>query len=196
MEQKKYQIYEGTDVFTYNGEEMFQVKDFWKYHYSTLVNSVGVISEFLVGRALGVVYAANTIYWTAYDISYKDIRIEVKGTAYAHTWNKKNVSKTRVFSIAPTHNAYWDDPKNKDEEWSRQSDIFVFCLNNNKDLDNIDPLCIDDWIFYVVPTSKIDEYASKRQKTISLNVVKKLADRGVEYRELKQEIDRVIEMLK
>ena len=123
MNNKEYQIYEGTDAFKYNGEELFQVKDFWKYHYSTLVNSIGVISEFLVGRALGIIYATNTIYWAAYDIAYRNMRIEVKGTAYAHTWNKQNVSKTRTFGIAPTHNAYWNDPKNTEEEWARQSDI-------------------------------------------------------------------------
>ena len=195
MDKKEYHLYDDIDSFTYNGEQLFQVKDFWKYHYSALVNSSGTISEFIVGRALGVEYAINNIYWAAYDIFYRDKRIEVKSTAYAHTWNNNDVSKIRTFSIAPTRNSYWNAPKSPGEEWSRQSEVYVFCLNTNKDLDNINPLCIDDWLFYVVPTSKIDAYASPKQKTISLNVVKRLAGDAVEYMDLKAEVDRVIDLL-
>ncbi len=188
-----YKSYYEDDQFEFDGREMFSVLDFWRYQYSNIGALGGELAEFFVARALGINKAENLDYWTAYDISYRYKRIEVKSTQYVHAWNKTRVSEQRSFSIEPTRNAYWSYQKGNQKEYERQNDLYVFCLNQNKDITKNDPLCIDDWVFYIVPTYKINEYANERQKTISLNVVKRLSSMEVKFGELKDDIDQIID---
>jgi hypothetical protein len=81
------------------------------------------------------------------------------------------------------------------KKMSRQSEVYVFCLNSNMDIQNNDPLNIDDWIFYVVPTFEINIYCkdNPNQKTISLNIVRRLTENGVSFDNLKKAVDVAIE---
>ena len=194
-----YHAYAPEEMFLFKGEEQFSVLDFWRYAYSQLVGLGDTIAEFLVAKALGIEKAENVNYWTAYDMAYRNKRIEVKATWYVHPWNT-HISKVRTFSIEPTNNSYWEISKvgvNGGKILSRQSEVYVFCLNSNMDIQNNDPLRVDDWIFYVVPTFKINNYCSSygnpNQKKIALNVVKRLAKCGVSFDELKDVVNAAIE---
>ena len=63
------------------------------------------------------------------------------------------------------------------------------------DVEHSNPLSVDDWMFYVVPTFEINNYCkdNPEQKKISLNVVKRLANGGVSFDELKDAIDAAID---
>lgn len=187
----------GNERFTFDGKEVFSVLDFWQYRYGYLAGQSPEIAEFLVAKALGVEMAENVAYWTAYDMSYRGLRIEVKTTEYVHPWNKKSVSHVRTFSIAPSNNRYWG--RDEEREVSRQNDLYIFCLNTNKEVQNPRPLILDDWEFFVVETAVINRYAEKKnnpnQKKISLGVVSRLAQNVVKWDGLKQEIDRIIDCL-
>lgn len=194
----EYRSYNENDYFSYQEKPVFSVLDFWKYHYSHLVGEEGVIGEFLVAKALGIEKAENVLYWSAYDMSYRGMRIEVKATAYVHPWNKTKVSQVRTFSIAPSKNAYWEGNNHQAcEEFSRQSDVYVFCLNTNQNIGDANPLKVDDWEFYIIPTSKINEYTRQiknpNQKKISLSVVKRLSGEAVRFSEIKGCIDSLVE---
>lgn len=97
-----YEPYKPDEMFRFRGENIFSVEDFWQYAYSQLDGVAETIAEFLVAKALGVEKAENVNYWTAYDMAYRNKRIEVKATSYVHPWNKE-ISKIRTFSIAPTN---------------------------------------------------------------------------------------------
>ncbi|MBR4235892.1 MAG: hypothetical protein IKR85_07505 [Clostridia bacterium] len=199
-EHTKYYAYTEADAFTFNGVKEFSVLDYWRYTFCQLKNQQDTIAEYLVARALGISKAENVNSWTGYDISYKSKRIEVKSTAYVHTWNKKKVSKVRTFSIAPSNNYYWFGRLDRNgKELARQNELYVFCLNSNKDISNADPLVVDDWDFYVVPTFRIDALCEKRgnpdQKTISLNIVRKIAFRAVKWNKLSAAIQDTIELI-
>jgi len=193
-----YYAYSENEKFHFRDKEIFSVLDFWRYQYCQLSNLSEYIAEYLVARALGVSKAENLDSWTAYDLSYCNKRIEVKSTEYVHTWNKTKVSNVRTFSIAPTRNQYWGNDTFQDSdqcEFSRQSEVYVFCLNSNKDISKHDPLNLDTMEFYVVPTFLIDKYAKENgtpnQKTISLNVVKSFAEKA-DYSELRNAVDEAI----
>ena len=130
-------------------------------------------------------------------MAYRNKRIEVKATQYVHPWNTR-ISKVRTFSIEPSNDQYWDnaDFASGERKLSRQSEIYVFCLNSNTSIENCDPLRLDDWIFYVVPTFTINSYCQNNpnQKKISLNVVKRLAGEGVSFDRLREAVDRAIDM--
>ena len=194
-----YYSYLPEEMFRHKGNELFSVLDFWQYAYSQLGGLGDTIAEFLVAKALGIEKAENVNYWTAYDMAYRNKRIEVKATRYVHPWNTR-ISKVRTFSIEPTNNSYWGNSKDGvdgDKSLSRQSEVYVFCLNSNMDIQDNDPLRIDDWVFYVVPTFEINNYCSRygnpNQKKIALNVVKRLAKCGVSFDELRDAVNAAIE---
>ncbi len=100
-----YEPYAPDEMFRFRGKDLFSVEDFWQYAYSQLDGMAETIAEFLVAKALGIKKAENVNYWTAYDMAYRNKRIEVKATSYVHPWNKE-ISPIRTFSIAPTNNSY------------------------------------------------------------------------------------------
>lgn len=193
IQNTQYHAYTEDEMFHLHGSEIFSVLDFWRYKYSQLSGMAGEIAEFLVARALGISKAENSDYWTAYDMSYRNKRIEVKATQYVHPWNRKRISTVRSFSIEPSHNSYWGTGAGS----SRQSDVYVFCLDTNKDISHVDPLDLDAWEFYVIPTFRIDHYAQKNgnpnQKKITLSVVRRLCTMPNSYDDLKQSIDSAIQ---
>lgn len=192
-----YHSYSPDETFMHKGKALFSVLDFWRYAYSQLEGLSDTLAEFLVARALGIEKAENVNYWTAYDMAYRNKRIEVKSTRYVHPWNTR-ISKIRTFSIEPTNSDYWGSSKigiNNGKRLSRQSEIYVFCLNSNMDIENNNPLKVDDWVFFVVPTFEINNCCedNPEQKKISLNVVKRLAKGGVAFDALKSSVDAAIE---
>ncbi len=198
IENTEYSVLNEEDHFKVNGENRFSVLDVWKYAYSQL--SDDIIAEFLIAKALGLEKSENNSYWTAYDMSYRKKRIEVKATVYVHPWNKEKVSQVRTFSIAPSKNSYWLDvpTPNVNQDLERQSEVYVFCLNANQDIKQHDILNIDHWEFYVVPTYVINSYAEQsgnpNQKKISLGVVKSLANGSVSFDGIKDAVDKAIDM--
>lgn len=204
LETKKltdYHMYTSQEQFEFKGEGIFSVQEFWEFTYSYLEGQIAYIAEFLVAKALGITKAQNVKYWTAYDIAYRNKRIEIKSTSYVHSWNTKKVSNTRIFSIRPSSSKYWSRTFAEQEAdiLERQSDIYIFCLNTNKEIGNEKSLLIDDWDFYVVPTKKINAYCNKynnpNQKTLSLHQVIKLSDGCIKFDQLKVKIDEVIDFM-
>ena len=195
-----YHAYSEDDIFTLNGEPMFNVLDFWRFVYSQLGNQHQVIAEYLVNKALGIDKAENVSSWTGYDLSYRSKRVEVKSTSYVHPWNKKRVSQTRQFSIAPSSNYYWYGRLDGNgDKLARQNELYIFCLNTNQDIENANPLVIDHWEFYVIPTYIInlrcERLNNKNQKTISLNVVQRLAKKPVGWTDLREAVDKAIDLI-
>ena len=129
----------------------FDIADFWKFQYSNIYSLHGEIAEFVIARALGIEDAQNSEYWTLWDITYNNIKIEVKATAYFHLWNTNgNISSQRIFSIAKADGSY-DSQIAGNNELKRQNDIYVFCLVNGETKETSYPLNLDNWEFYVVP---------------------------------------------
>jgi len=190
-----YISYKPDDSFLFNDKEVCTVLDFWSFSYGNLAGQSPVIAEFLVAKALGKEKPENVTYWTAYDMEYRGKRIEVKSTEYVHSWNKRNVSETRTFSIAPSNIGYWNNTSETALE--RQNDIYVFCVNVNREVGNPQPLKLDFWEFYVISTKDINKYAEKNgnpsQKKITLGTVKKLAGAPADFDGLKKEIDSIID---
>ena len=128
--------------------------------------------------------------WTLWDITYKNTRIEIKSTSYYHSWrNDGKVSQQRTFGITMSHTVYQDNTS----ELERQNDVYVFCLNTGDTKEESNPIVLDNWRFYVVPTTTINRLCGKN-KTISLGRLKQLTGKpnGIGYGELKDAIDSAI----
>jgi len=156
----------------------YLLQDFWAWHSSDLLNNTlrGSYCEFIVSAALGVDLSGTNDDWEAYDVLFpyhwtdglvgRDvIKIEVKSSAYLQAWEQSKLS-TIQFSIRPTK--AWTPQTGYSDETRRQSDVYVFCLYTETDRAKADPLSLDGWDFYVLPTSRLNAICGSQQ-TISLS---------------------------
>ena len=110
------------------------------------------------------------------------------------TFNQEGkVSKQRVFGITKANGSY-DPIKSGNSEFCRQNDIYVFCLNTGDTRESSNPLNLNNWEFYVVPTAVINEKCGDN-KTISLGKIKRLGFSAKRYDEIRAEIDRMIDAM-
>lgn len=184
----------GKTPFTSSGKELgFTMSDFWEYQYTNIWDMQEYIAEFLVGKALRIDHPMNTDGWTLYDLEYRGKRIEVKETSYYHSWQEKwyegRVSPVRTFDIHKSYSSYKDNTS----ELKRNNDIYVFCLNTGVDRETSNPLCMENWEFYVVPTSVINAEC-KDQKSVSLGRIRQFA-KACRFEELREVIDETIEKI-
>jgi len=186
----------GNECLTDNGQNTnYNLLDFWRWSVSDLLSNAtrGRFAEFIVGTAIGINSENLRDEWDAYDLITDDgIKIEVKSASYIQSWDQKRFS-TISFSIKPTK--YWDAETNiyRDEP-KRHADVYVFCLLKHKDKNTIDPLKMEQWDFYVLPTYRLDNY-QRSQSSITINSLEKLTN-PKKYSELKDEITKAYEKQK
>jgi hypothetical protein len=181
----------GNEQFHLDGNPLgFDVLSFWQWSVSDLVSNVtrGRLAEFLVARALGVPTDVRD-EWQAYDLKMPSgLKIEVKSAAYLQSWNQKKLSDIR-FGVKKTRE--WNAETNtQSSEIKRQADIYVFALLHHKDKSTLDPLNVDQWVFYVLPTVILDEIEHS-QRSITLKSLQKLTP-PVKYTDLKLAVDFLI----
>lgn len=180
----------GGEAFVSRGENLsIRLSEFWSWARSDLVNNVarGVLAEFLVAHALDIVDEPRT-EWDAKDLVTKDgTTIEVKSSAYVQSWKQKKHSKV-TFKIAPKKRA-WDATTDKmTYDQKRYCDVYVFCLLDRKN-DDIDPMNMDHWVFYVVSSHEINECLGDK-KSVSLSTLEKLPSaKPISYDDLKQAVE-------
>ena len=179
----------GEEPFSFENKETgMSIRDFWKWHFSDIYDLQEKIAEFIVAKALGRTKPDNAGSWTLFDIAYEGKRIEVKETSYYHSWqtDEEHKSEQRTFKINKAYSVYGDNTS----ELARQNDIYVFCLNTGDTKASSNPLQLEHWEFYVIPTAVIDRECGDG-KTISLSRVRKMTEK-VDYMHLKEKIDKTI----
>lgn len=131
--------------------------DFWRWSASDLVSNAtrGILAEYIVAQALGLATGVRA-EWDAYDlVTSAGLKVEVKSSAYLQSWFHKKLSVIG-FGIRPKF--AWDSDTNELEtERRRQAGVYVFCVLAHKNKATVDPLDLDQWVFYVVPSAVLDE---------------------------------------
>jgi hypothetical protein len=151
----------------------FKLLEFWQWYASDLASNAlrGVLAEFLVANALGVARGTR-IEWDAYDLQTDyGATVEVKSAAYLQSWSQSKMSDI-VFGIQPRIG--WNASTNTyGVERKRQADVYVFALLKHQDKATLDPLNLDQWEFWVVPTSLLDNVLPT-QKALRLATLRQL----------------------
>ena len=178
----------GEEALTNNGfKTPYNLLDFWRWSVSDILSNAtrGRLAEFIVGTAMNINNEIVRKEWDAYDLKTKDgIKIEVKSSSYIQTWSQKKFSNI-IFSIKSSRAL---EGETQLGEPKRQADVYVFCLLKHKVQETIDPLKLEQWEFYVLPTYKIDNY--KRSKSsITINSLNKLTNPTL-YDDLKTAIEK------
>ena len=167
----------------------FSLLDFWKWSVSDLMSNAtrGRLAEFIVGTSVGLNPENLRDEWDAYDItSDNGIKIEVKSASYIQSWSQREFSKIS-FSIKKAK--FWDADNGMSRgEAKRHAEVYVFCLLKHKNQETIDPLKLEQWEFYVLPTYKLDNY-ERSQFSITINSLRKLTE-PIEYVLLKDKIEK------
>lgn len=175
---------EPKEPFTSQGEILpFTITDFWQWNQSQLLenNLRGVLAEFIVRMALGIQDDGRK-EWAAYDLETPEgLRIEVKSSAYLQNWEQHAPSKI-IFNISES--TAWDYAEEKrSNERKRHNDCYVFCVFTETDRSKANPLNMEQWDFYLLPTRVLDEKCPG-QKKVSLSVLQKLGAVRCGYGEL------------
>lgn len=147
--------------------------EFWQWSSSDLSNNAlrGVLAEYLVALAVGAAQGVRA-GWGAFDLTTPSgIRVEVKSSSRWHSWFQKLPSIVQ-FGIQPTR--AWDPETNElAAEAKRQADVYVFAVLGCEDKRHLDPLNCDQWSFYVLPATTLNE-RFRVQKMLTLRAIEAL----------------------
>ena len=199
----KHKVMDGSEPFEFRGAPLpSSVKDFWAWSMSRLIadGPRGDLAEFIVNTALGMDMTEPKRGWGECDIVYphggKPVRIEVKCSTLLQAWERPSPPKP-VFSIAKTLNCDIEDTGDgyryigrDGSPPKRRSDIYVFCLFAEEDRSRANPMVLDHWRFYVVPTAAIDEQLGDQRK-ISLLGLSRIGAIECSYDEIRPTVDRI-----
>jgi hypothetical protein len=154
--------------YSSSGDSNVRLLDFWQWVASDLLSNAtrGKLAEFLVATDLGIADHVRS-EWDPYDLTAPDgTRLEIKTSAYLQSWHQDKYS-TISFDIKPS--IKWNPMTNKFEgEPARQSDFYIFCLLHHKDKQTVNPLDLDQWTFYILPTETLNQTLPE-QKRITMN---------------------------
>lgn len=190
----------GDELFEFHQTSQGQaVKDFWAWALSRLImdGPRGDLAEYIVRMALGEDLETPKRGWGECDIKDCDgFRIEVKCSSLLQEWERDTPS-TPTFSIAETMSCDIEEiggiyhyVGRQDEEIERRSDAYVFCLFacDNREIAN--PLNLDQWEFWVVPTDLLNQKLGKR-KSVTPATLKKLGIEMIKYDKLAEAVGAV-----
>lgn len=180
----------GNEHFLYNGVPINRLLlDFWSWQASELLSNTlrGALAEYIVATALDIDSNDSRINWYEYDLLYRSTRIEVKSAAFLQSWKREGFSRISfsIYPARPVTASIWDD-----DDISRHSDVYVFCLFKSKDREAANPMMLEQWDFFVVKTSDIDKSLGN-QRSATVSTIKSLPHIQCSYEDLRLSVDLV-----
>ena len=189
----------GDELFTFYGMPINKsFLDFAMWYVSDILNSGnrGAMMEYVVACALDIEFDEARTDNQSWDLKYRETYIEIKSSAYLQAWNQTSPANIS-FSIRPTKEKNeWDKIENESEEHQlkRHSALYVFCLYKYRDKQTANPMILDHWEFYIVPTKTLDENFGN-QKSITLKKLQSLNPIKCEYDGIKDAVDYLIDSI-
>jgi hypothetical protein len=147
------------------------ILDFWQWAFSDLqMNDIrGIFAEWLVAKLLDIPLDVRDS-WQEWDLTTREgVKIEVKTSAYLQAWAQKRPS-TLKFSGLKGRKLNGED-NSYAAEATYNADLYVFCVQVEKDPLKWDALDLDQWQFYMLRRA---ELAELDQKTLSLGPLAKM----------------------
>lgn len=182
----------GEAPFLLDGKRLpLHLLDFWAWAHSDILTNTerGVLAEFLVAVALGLDLRVPREEWAAFDLTYRTIGIEVKSASYHQQWSQRKVS-TIQFGVSPR---YADVSTHVDGgERKRRAGLYVLCLLAEQERGRLNPLDLDQWRFWVVPTSFFDRRTRSQHSITLASLLREVGD-ALRFDEIKERVDRLID---
>lgn len=153
----------------------------------------GLFAEWLVGEALGVIdEAAPRREWDAYDLLYRETKIEIKASGRSQSWSQERQSTIR-FGIEQRSSSWTaaSDEWIPHDEPMRFADVYVFCLHQPVPATNenvADPAC---WMFWVIATETLDRELGS-QKSVGIRPLNRFAS-PIAWSDIRKEVDAYVD---
>lgn len=183
----------GDNAFICQGHEIgVTLLDFWAWAFSDIHNNTtrGIIAEFIVAMALQMDKHIPRDAWSKYDLEYRSIGIEVKSASYNQRWYQ---AKHSSISYAIPKTLGWDAEINKqDQEARRQADVYILSLLAEKDRSKVDPLDLEQWRFWVLPTQFFND-RKRSQHSITMGSLLREVGNPIRFTEIKHDVDTIID---
>ena len=182
----KLNLKSGTEQFSKpGGTAGFDVLEFWRWSASDLVLNTtrGALAEFIVAKALDLDVSRPREGWATWDLSWPispdtTLAIEVKSSAYLQSWGQKDYSVIQF--VVPKRRGYDAVENELESSASRHAHVYVLALLAHKDKATLDPLNLEQWRFYVLPTTKLDD-RTRSQHSITLKSLEGLAGDSIGF---------------
>ena len=168
----------------------FTLLQFWQWSASdVIINTTrGRLAEFIVAQALGVADGTRN-EWEAFDLTTSSgMSIEIKSCAYLQSWKQNklspivfNVPKTRTWNSTATAMSLTSE---------RQAKLYIFAILVHQDKGTVNPLDLDQWHFYLLPTRVLNE-RTRSQHSITLKSLADLCNprTPVRYQDLRSAVE-------
>jgi hypothetical protein len=165
----------------------FTLLQFWQWSASDVVSNAtrGRLAEFIVAQALGVASGIRN-EWDAFDLeTMSGLPIEIKSCAYLQSW-KQNRLSTMVFGVPKTRK--WESSTNvRSQDCVRQAKLYIFAVLYHLDKATLNPLDLDQWHFYLLPTKILNE-RTRSQHSITLKSLEALSN-PTRYQNLRSAVE-------
>lgn len=157
------------------------VLHFWRWAFSDLRanNLRGIFAEWLVAQLLELNQPVRDP-WAAWDlITPEGVSIEIKASAYLQTWSDGRPS---LISFSGLKGQTWTLQAGYSGLATYNADLYVFCVQIEKDTDKWNVLDLEQWRFYVLPKEAL---VQRNYRTITLGALASLTQEltVVEFRE-------------
>jgi hypothetical protein len=170
----------GAEAFVAGGRPIGKtLSDFWGWSTSDLVDNTarGGLAEFIVASGLGISTEDVRDAWASWDLTTPDnVKVEVKSAAYLQSWWQKGLSK--ISFLTPKTLAWDPDTGTFATLAQRQAGVYVFALLKHTEKKTLNPLDLDQWEFYVLPTEVLNQ-RTRSQHSITLNTLQGLVAKGL-----------------
>ena len=213
-------------LFTKDGDTKCSIQEFWAWSSSDLVDNTlrGVFAEYIVATALGIDLNVPRDNWLEYDLKYKGYNIEIKTSGYVQAWHRKPKEAKQIIDETKIHTDDLNSDTKKQKISTlrfgvgktrkfdrnigsyeavarRHAEVYVFCIQTCKEIENVNILDIDQWRFYVLRKDVfINEY--ENTESIGIETLKRLyfgqktTRKGLEdaltYAQLKIALDKAL----
>lgn len=158
---------------TFTGDEHFTfedmpvnllLSDFWKWSTSNLSNTALLkdLAEYIVSSAIGCDARSDEPHY----LECNGHKIHVSASGYVE--EKANRLRSPSFSTC------------------EDADCHIFCLLEHLNRETVNPLHLEQWTFFILPTSSVE---GQLPVALTVNAVKRLSPITVKYDEIKQTMD-------
>jgi hypothetical protein len=181
----------GSEPFRCSGRPLsLTLLDFWRWSESDLLNSLtrARLAEFIVATGLGARAEGPRDEHSSLELVTPDgVEVRVKSASFLKSFHQRDLSKV-VFipQVRPSHSrggsAHRETPR---------AHAYVFALLHYVERATVDPLDLDQWRFFVPPTSKLEAVVTD-QHALTVPTLDELSTGSVAYEDLRAAVLRAV----
>ncbi len=165
--------------------------DFWKWSESDLLNSLTRtrLAEFIVATALGARADGPRDERSSLELVTPDgVGVRVKSGSFLKSFHQRDLSKV-VFipQVRPTY-----AHAGSGHHATSRPLVYVFALLDHVERATVDPLDLDQWRFFIPPTSKLETLVTEQQHALSVPTLDELSSGSVAFENLRAAVQKAV----